>query len=117
MVLRCICHGFMGDYEIQEPTLEDSVKAEWNNDFSSWIPRYSKPEHACDYCRSRHLECFITYEGQSACSPCSALFRPCSFSQPGARQQKSKHALDTLDVVREDTAHCFGGLTGKIGRA
>lgn len=112
MVLRCICHGFIGDYEIQEPTLEDSVKAEWNNDFSSWIPRYSKPEHACDYCSSRHLECFITYEGQSACSPCSALFRPCSFSQPGARQQKSKHALDTLDVVREDTAHCFGGLTG-----
>ncbi|KAF2812291.1 uncharacterized protein BDZ99DRAFT_518149 [Mytilinidion resinicola] len=110
----CVCVGFMGDFEIPEATAQPADKAEWNPDFSSWIPRYSKPEQACDYCHSRHLECFITYEGQSGCSPCNALFRPCSFVQTSAEpMRQSRKRLDTLDIVTEDSAHVFGGLTAK----
>lgn len=109
----CICQGFMDEFDVAEPIHEEFSKTEWNPDFSNWIPRYSKPEHACEYCRSRHLECFITYEGQAGCSPCNALFRPCSFNQPDDNKQKNRHLLDTLDVVSEDTAHLFGGLTSK----
>jgi hypothetical protein len=90
---------------------------DFNTDFSTHLPRYQKPAHSCDYCRSKGLECFI-YDadgsGRVRCSPCNALFRPCSFSDferlPALRQ---KTALDTLDVVGEDDERCFGGLTGK----
>jgi hypothetical protein len=91
--------------------------SDFNTDFSSWLPRYLKPSQPCEYCRSRSLECFIyNSDGskQSACSPCNALFRPCSFSNPermpGMRQRT---ALDTLDVVAENETRCIGGLTGR----
>ncbi|KAK5003600.1 hypothetical protein LTR60_006785, partial [Cryomyces antarcticus] len=90
-------------------------KAEYN-DFSSWIPRYYKPETPCDYCRSRGLECF-TFTGQTHCSPCNTLFRECSFSRTWVQEQTSvdKHSgkfLDTLHVVSEDVTQHRGTFTG-----
>jgi hypothetical protein len=90
---------------------------EFNTDFSTHLPRYQKPSHPCDYCRSKGLECFI-YDSDGSCrvrcSPCNALFRPCSFSDPEKMPAlRQKTALDTLDVVGEDDERCFGGLTGK----
>jgi hypothetical protein len=97
-----------GDYEPQ-------AQQEFNNDFSTWIPRYTKPDIPCDYCRAIGLECFIYNKGGSkSCSPCNALFRSCSFSQNNAANKlKSRTALDTLDIVGEDEVRTFGGLTGK----
>lgn len=93
------------------------VSTDFNTDFSSWLPRYQKPAHPCEYCRSRSLECFIyNVDGtkQSGCSPCNALFRPCSFSNPQrVPELKQRTALDTLDVVAENDTRHFGGLTGK----
>jgi hypothetical protein len=90
---------------------------EFNTDFSTHLPRYQKPSHPCDYCRSKGLECFI-YDSDGSCmvrcSPCNALFRPCSFSDPEKMPAlRQRTALDTLDVVGEDDERCFGGLTGK----
>lgn len=116
---RCKCtqDGNTSLGEDVQPTTE----AEWNPDFSSWLPRYSKPAHPCHYCASRGLECFIfNFEfnpaagKRSGCSPCNALFRPCSFSDPDKMPiLKTKTALDTLDVVTEDMQQCFGGRTGR----
>lgn len=92
--------------------------AEFNTDFSSWLPRYQKPARPCDYCRLKGLECFI-YDsdgtGRSRCSPCNALFRPCSFNTntETIAAQRTKTAIDTLDIVGEDEERCFGRLTGK----
>jgi hypothetical protein len=114
----CICHGFFEDYTLPEEVQEtDARNQEWNPDFSSWLPRYHKPTHACEYCRSRSLECFIfnaNGDKSDGCSPCNALFRPCSFSVPEAMpMQKSKTALDTLEFIAEDSCRQFGGLTGR----
>jgi len=81
-----------------------------DDEFSTWIPRYSKPAHPCEHCRSRQLECFLTFEGQTACSPCSALFRECSFTNPGAHAPSGAY-LDTLHAVSEDAAQDLGALT------
>lgn len=114
----CLCHAFDQDITLPD-TLQDEVTAagDFNTDFSSWLPRYHKPAQPCDYCRSKSLECFI-YNGtdgkSSGCSPCNALFRPCSFNSPDRMPlQKSRTALDTLDSVAEHTERLFGGLTGK----
>ncbi|KAF2739645.1 hypothetical protein EJ04DRAFT_456845 [Polyplosphaeria fusca] len=116
----CLCHGFHEDFdipaELQETSQPETTQQEFNNDFSAWIPRYAKPDTPCDYCRSLGLECFIYASGTSkSCSPCNALFRSCSFSQPNAENNKmrSRTTLDTLDVVGEDEVRLFGGLTGK----
>lgn len=93
------------------------TNTEFNTDFSSWLPTYQKPAHPCDYCRTKGLECFI-YDadgsGQSRCSPCNALFRPCSFvnfeNLPLVRRRT---AIDTLDIVGEDEERAFGRLTGR----
>ncbi|CAO2655864.1 Nn.00g046670.m01.CDS01 [Neocucurbitaria sp. VM-36] len=94
-----------------------STGTDFNTDFSSWLPRYQKPTNPCDYCRSKSLECFIYNAegpGQLGCSPCNALFRPCSFSNPEKMPAlKQRTALDTLDVVAENDPRHFGGLTGK----
>lgn len=82
-----------------------------NNNFHSFIPRYEKPDQPCEYCRSRQLECFLTFEGQKACSPCSALFRACSFTQTETR---AKVVMDTLHVVTEDQCCETGALTGVV---
>ncbi|KAF2642641.1 hypothetical protein P280DRAFT_423491 [Massarina eburnea CBS 473.64] len=113
----CLCHAFDQDAGI--PDLPDEAPApEWNNDFSSWLPHYQKPAHACEYCRSRSLECFIynNKDGKSeGCSPCNALFRPCSFNSSANVMvvQKSRTSLDTLDMVAEHSERLFGGPTGK----
>lgn len=112
-------HGFQEDFTAPSALEDETVhnEPEWNPDFSSWIPRYHKPAHPCEYCRSKSLECFIYNaggDGSAGCSPCNALFRPCSFSDPEKMpMQKSRTALDTLDVVTENSEHHFGGLTGK----
>ncbi|KAF2849853.1 hypothetical protein T440DRAFT_398322 [Plenodomus tracheiphilus IPT5] len=93
--------------------------ADFNTDFSCYLPQYQKPAQPCDYCRSKSLECFIYNSGPDqccspCCSPCSALFRTCSFSNPDkAAVSKRRTALDTLDVVTENDAHQYGGLTGR----
>lgn len=97
---------------ISGPTLGNHKDVEFNNDFSSWIPRYSKPEQACDYCRSRQLECFKTFEGQKSCSPCNALFRSCSFDEVQQPEKRQRGLLDTLDNVPENECRELGGLTG-----
>jgi len=94
-----------------------ATSTDFNTDFSSWLPRYQKPAQPCAYCRSKSLECFIyNTDGSkhSGCSPCNALFRPCSFSNPQKMPgMHQRTALDTLDVVAEDDTRHFGGLTGK----
>ncbi|KAF2261957.1 hypothetical protein CC78DRAFT_535186 [Lojkania enalia] len=112
ITIRWQCQCSNQDFDLPEGPQVGNSEQEWNSNFSNWIPRYSKAAHPCDYCRSRSLECFIL-DGFSGCSPCNALFRPCSFSQPKNDRIKSKTALDTLDVVTEDSAQLFGGLTGK----
>ncbi|KAL7775002.1 hypothetical protein CFE70_005917 [Pyrenophora teres f. teres 0-1] len=94
-----------------------ATSTDFNTDFSSWLPRYQKPAQPCAYCRSKSLECFIYNKNgsnHSGCSPCNALFRPCSFSNPQKTPgMQQRTALDTLDVVAEDDTRHFGGLTGK----
>lgn len=79
------------------------------SNFAKYIPRFSKPDAPCDYCKSRHLECWFTFEGQTSCSACSALFRPCSFAVEGLNPIL---LMDTLHVVQEDEVQSSGGLTG-----
>lgn len=94
-----------------------STDIDFNTDFSTWLPTYQKSAQPCEYCRSMSLECFIyNCDGtkQVGCSPCNALFRPCSFSNPERMPaMKQRTALDTLDVVAENDTRSFGGLTGR----
>ncbi|KAH8730920.1 hypothetical protein GQ44DRAFT_672939 [Phaeosphaeriaceae sp. PMI808] len=106
--------GFLTQEDLQNIT---NPKTDFNTDFSTHLPRYQKPAQSCDSCRLRGLECFI-YDadgsGRVRCSPCNALFRPCSFSDTEKMPtRKQKTALDTLAVVGEDVERCFGGPTGK----
>ena len=103
--------------ELENSDSIQPASAEFDTNFSSWIPTYQKAVQPCEYCRSKSLECFIFNADGSkrpGCSPCNALFRPCSFSNPermpGMRQRT---ALDTLDVVAENDIRHVGGLTGK----
>ncbi|KAF2400322.1 hypothetical protein EJ06DRAFT_530308 [Trichodelitschia bisporula] len=79
--------------------------------FAKWIPRYKKPHHGCTYCKEKHLECWFTYEGQTSCSPCSALFRHCSFNLQEARSTAHMEALHT---VQEDQCIQNGTLTNLV---
>jgi Homeobox KN domain len=79
------------------------------SNFAKWIPRYSKPDAPCDYCKSRHLECWFTFENQTSCSACCALFRPCSFT---VEDLHPVVLMDTLHVVQEDVVQSNGCLTG-----
>jgi hypothetical protein len=111
---RLTLSSYLNHEELQSIT---NPGPDFNTDFSTHLPRYQKPSHPCDYCRSKGLECFI-YDSEGSCrvrcSPCNALFRPCSFTDTESRPTlRQKTALDTLDVVGEDDERCFGGLTGK----
>jgi homeobox KN domain-containing protein/Tc5 transposase-like DNA-binding protein len=86
---------------------EPGAKLEYSN-FTKWVPCFSRPAHACAYCKSRHLECWFTYEGQQDCSACKALFRPCSFTVA----QHPEVFMDTLHTITEDVVHANGALTG-----
>ncbi|EKG15704.1 Homeobox [Macrophomina phaseolina MS6] len=88
----------------------NDLNNDWTLNFSNYISRYHKPDNPCDYCRLRHLDCFLTFEGQTGCSPCNALFRTCSFDVP-ANQRKSRNTIDTLHHVTEDVCQEFGALT------
>ncbi|KAF2690162.1 hypothetical protein K458DRAFT_474478 [Lentithecium fluviatile CBS 122367] len=115
----CLCHAFDQDSTLPDLLQDETVPTEdFNTDFSSWLPRYQKPATPCDYCRSKSLECFIYNGGEgksSGCSPCNALFRPCSFNSDDQvmTMRKSKTALDTLDSVAENSERLYGGLTGR----
>jgi len=114
----CLCAAFDQDVSLPDALQDDNAPVEeFNTDFSSWLPRYQKPVNPCDYCRSRSLECFIYNSGSgkpSGCSPCNALFRPCSFNSPEKMpMQNRRTALDTLDIVAENSERVFGGFTGK----
>ncbi|KAF2449666.1 hypothetical protein P171DRAFT_427840 [Karstenula rhodostoma CBS 690.94] len=114
----CLCASFNQDVSLPDTLHDDIVpEEEFNTDFSSWLPRYQKPPHPCEYCRSKSLECFI-YDADkgksSGCSPCNALFRPCSFTNPEKMPMQMKRtALDTLHSVAEVSERTFGGFTGK----
>ncbi|OJD29793.1 homeobox and c2h2 transcription factor [Diplodia corticola] len=98
---------------VQQPTdylATNDLNNDWTMNFSNFISRYHKPENSCDYCRLRHLDCFLTFEGQTGCSPCNALFRTCSFDIP-AQQRKPRNMIDTLHQVSEDVCQEFGALT------
>ncbi|KAK8223675.1 hypothetical protein HDK77DRAFT_367719, partial [Phyllosticta capitalensis] len=84
---------------------------DWTINFSNYIIGYSKPEQPCEYCRVRQFDCFMTFEGQTGCSPCNALFRTCSFNKP-TQERRQKNVVDTLHVVAEDQQQEFGTLTG-----
>lgn len=79
------------------------------DDFSNYIPRYSKPAQPCDYCWSKQLECFI-FEGTDFCTACNSLFRQCSLTDARPISTLPKH-IDTLYPVQEDSCHQSGALT------
>ncbi|OAG12039.1 uncharacterized protein CC84DRAFT_1159426 [Paraphaeosphaeria sporulosa] len=114
----CLCASFNQDVSLPDALHDDIVpEEEFNTDFSSWLPRYQKAPHPCDYCRLKSLECFMYDVGKgksSGCSPCNALFRPCSFTNPEKMPMQMKRtALDTLHSVAEVSERTFGGFTGK----
>jgi hypothetical protein len=86
---------------------EPGAKLEYSN-FEQWVPCFSRPAHACAYCKARHLECWFTYEGQEDCSACKALFRPCSFTA----EQHPDVMMETLHTVFEDVLQSDGAMTG-----
>lgn len=88
-----------------------NISAEDYANFAKWIPRFGRPDQPCEYCRSSHLDCWFTFANQTACSPCNALFRPCSFS---TQEAKSSAVMDTLHVVQEDSTVERGSLTGVV---
>ncbi|KAI9716594.1 MAG: hypothetical protein M1828_007627 [Chrysothrix sp. TS-e1954] len=78
-------------------------------------PAFRKPAAPCDYCRSRHLECYMVSAGSAAtvgCTPCRSLFRTCSLTRSAPGQRASNRHLDTLHMVPEDGVQHQGGLTG-----
>ncbi|GAB7353999.1 hypothetical protein MBLNU459_g4592t1 [Dothideomycetes sp. NU459] len=88
--------------------------------FSDWIPRYVQPDEACDYCRSRQLQCYMSW-GKLTCTACDTLWRQCSFvhvnadSQDPDRRDSTQLNLglvDTLHSVTEDACQEKGALTG-----
>ncbi|KAH0541445.1 hypothetical protein FGG08_004054 [Glutinoglossum americanum] len=87
------------------------------DDFQSWIPKTSKPAAPCDCCRRSKFECLIVYEGQSACSSCVALSKPCSFAKP---QPDSNNEIDPLPRVLGETQGLHGvsedGAPETLGR-
>ena len=79
-----------------------------------WIPQFVRPEKPCDYCRIRRLNCYIT-RGETACTPCNALFRECSLTNTStltAANQGTNYLLDTLHAVDEDAIKEQGTAVG-----
>ncbi|KAK4969210.1 hypothetical protein LTR28_001453, partial [Elasticomyces elasticus] len=103
-----------GDFGVTQPipSAADDQRTASFTDFASWIPSFKMPEVPCDYCRSKHLECFIRAD-KASCSACSNLFRKCSFVKEDAEEfPAGYHKLDTLYPVNEDVQECHGQLTG-----
>ncbi|KAK7539793.1 uncharacterized protein J3D65DRAFT_619834 [Phyllosticta citribraziliensis] len=114
----CLCLGHTGQVDLADTSLatrelatDGDLNNDWTINFSNSILGYSKPEHPCEYCRVRQFDCFMTFEGQTGCSPCNALFRTCSFNRP-TQERRPRNVVDTLHVVAEDEQQEFGTLTG-----
>jgi hypothetical protein len=114
----CLCHGFVGDWDIPEPTAETltGIDEPDYSKFENWIPRFIRPEKPCDYCASRRLNCYLG-RGDAHCTPCRSLFRECSLSNSHTLEALNyAHGntafLDTLHVVDEDLAKEQGKFTG-----
>ncbi|TID12824.1 Homeobox protein TGIF1 [Venturia nashicola] len=107
---NCLCHTLITDLGLDESQCAIPIEPvpDYAN-FAAYIPRYSKPEKCCEYCAQKNLQCFFTYDGQKFCSPCSALFRSCSFVD-GPRTNVVH--MDTLQVVQEDIPMDQGEVTG-----
>ncbi|KAI9672088.1 MAG: hypothetical protein M1831_001901 [Alyxoria varia] len=86
--------------------------------YSSWIPRFNKPDPPCDYCQARQLDCKVFLwdrEGRPnhACLSCHTLFRTCSFEEDSSHTHRGRLGqFDTLHVVTEDQCCETGALTG-----
>ena len=103
----------LGTYDVQE---QSSHQPEEYARFQDWIPRFVKPDEPCGYCRSRHLQCYLSY-GKLTCTACDTLFRSCSFANVDAggnhdHEFTSSGVLDTLHPVTEDVTQEHGALTG-----
>jgi hypothetical protein len=76
-----------------------------------------RPESPCDYCRSKHLNCYLS-RGDIGCTSCSTLFRECSLSnsqtlEAGNYTNDSNGTFfDTLHSVDELSCKERGNLTG-----
>lgn len=98
---------------------EPGLEAADYSKFEQWIPRFIRPEVPCDYCRSKHLDCYMR-RGIRSCNPCNSLFRGCSLSHTLGEDLSGVNAfdapaetfLDTLHVVDEDACRDQGTLTG-----
>jgi len=109
----------MGAWDIPEPITTDPLLGLEEPDYSkfeNWIPRFTRPEKPCDYCRSRRLNCYFQ-RGESHCTPCMSLFRECSFSNSQTLEafnyaEGNSAFLDTLHAVDEDAAKEHGAFTG-----
>lgn len=79
--------------------------------------RFVRPESPCDYCRSKHLNCYLS-RGDIGCTSCSTLFRECSLSnsqtlEAGNYTNDSNGTFfDTLHSVDELSCRERGNLTG-----
>ncbi|KAL1306240.1 hypothetical protein AAFC00_004330 [Neodothiora populina] len=116
----CLCHGFIID-SVPEPGIDKPVeqteyRAEDYGRFQDWIPRFVAPDEPCDYCRSRRLQCYLSY-GKLTCTACDSLWRSCSFakvnegSSDSDEVPKDMGVLDTLHPVVEDVCQQQGALT------
>ncbi|KZF25155.1 hypothetical protein L228DRAFT_265629 [Xylona heveae TC161] len=113
----CLCHHFLlpdlGEDQLGIDTTAPDFSGDGApgfDDFSSWIPRYYKPDEPCDYCSSRKLECFVTLEGRKECSSCQSLFRQCSLANQ--HHHRPSGFIDTLHGVAEDSCETEGQATG-----
>ena len=85
--------------------------------FTDNIRRFVRPENPCDYCRSKHLNCYLS-RGDIGCTSCSTLFRECSLSnsktlEAGNYTNDSNGTFfDTLHSVDELSCRERGNLTG-----
>jgi len=114
----CICHGVL-DWDFT-PGTEPVAPVEDHVDYSrfeNFIPRFVRPDNPCDYCRSKHLNCYLS-RGDVGCTACSTLFRECSLSnsqtlEAGNYTNDSNGTFfDTLHSVDELSCRERGNLTG-----
>lgn len=100
----------------EEIRQQPEYSAEDYSRFQDWIPRFVQPDEPCDYCRSRHLQCYLSY-GKLTCTACDTLFRSCSFAKVDSHSHSpgsvpsDMGVLDTLHPVTEDVTQEQGALT------
>lgn len=76
-----------------------------------------RPAKPCDYCRSKHLECYLR-DDCTGCTSCTSLFRECSLSNSQTLEASNYNNdsngafFDTLHSVDELSCRERGTLTG-----